>query len=345
MPAISKAALVVGLALLPHLAAVFGRPLGEPSSEPGTNSEASGSNNKERDFLERTGLTPAQLQTNWLSASGNWPHVDDPLSMSGTVPYSITGDVLTDIPGSMYASEEAVIQHFMRQVDESDKDYAQATPFGNHGLAQDLHLLLTQMNSAKKPSPNFTCVTAAVALFTEYSIEYTAKHSPYSWIAIEYMMSHFYDYGAKEMTPSEQRYLYSLLSGLRENIYKYYDFFESRIVDFSQYLVNENYKHPDQLGVQFGTVDKGQALAIYISDHLLHTGIDPLGHDDAIFLYDSFASSQSGKKDSFDALPMSTEQIKNNILSMFDNCLERYQAQLSPKMNRIIEKVNALTHA
>ncbi|KAJ1979049.1 hypothetical protein H4R35_001664 [Dimargaris xerosporica] len=327
MPAISKTALVVGLALLPHLAAVFGRPFGEPSADQDTNTAGFSCGGKDGAGMECP--VPGDLQLPSHPTFHGIVDLFDGLSLSEKAHQIISGALLTDEPDTLFTNEEAVIQHFMQQIGDSDKVYAQSTPFGNFGVADYFENLGKDLMQIQSTDPIFHFATAAVVQFSKHALKYPVERSPYSWKVGEYMLLNLSKLWGEETLPAEQSYLQDAFTDLRTRSVKFYNVLKSKTIQFSKYLAAEEYTHQDQFGIAIGAIDKAQALALYIFDHLLRTDIDKDGENNARALFQELI------------LPNRDDKKKSKMLLLFNKYVWNYGNRHRVIVEKLFEECKA----
>ncbi|KAJ1981959.1 hypothetical protein H4R35_000496 [Dimargaris xerosporica] len=327
MPAISKTALVVGLALLPHLAAVFGRPYVAPSA--GRNTNIAGFNCDDKSGASVKCPVPEHSH----SASHGTVDLFNKLSLGEKTHRLIPEALLTDDPDTLFTNEEAVIQHFMQKVRDSDKVYAQSTPFGNFGVADYFENLGKDLMQIQSTDPNFHFATAAVVQFSKHALEYPAERTPYSWKVGEYMLYNLSKLWGKETPPAEQSYFQDAYTDLRTRNVKFYNALKSKTIRFSKYLAADEYTHQDQFGIAIGTIDKAQALAMYIFDHLFRVDIDKDGEDNARDLFQVLTSRNRDEKK------------RSKILSLFNKYVTNYGRRHRVIVDKIFQECEAQIQA
>ncbi|KAJ1977146.1 hypothetical protein H4R34_003702 [Dimargaris verticillata] len=330
MPKISKVVLVVGLGLLPHLAGVFGRPFGPlpPEQQIGTLPQDYNDSNGAKQEGAVPIPIPVQPSISQHSTPEDLMVLMNSLSMGGDDPRLIPGALLTDEPGTMYTEEEAVIQEFMRQVKHSDEIYARATPFGNYGLANDLKEVLKQMNSIESPSLNFRRAIAAVTEFVKDIPGQTVERTPYNQSMTELILYDVYTKWGKKMTDSERQLISDVFTEMKNIAGELSEMFQSYIIKFHDFLVAENYKRPDQSEAAFVSIDKVQALTMYIFDHFLRVDVDHEGQQDVMELFRLLTTSNS-------------QNSTKHVISLLNGYTKRYNRKYSGIVGKILEKAEA----
>ncbi|KAJ1978651.1 hypothetical protein H4R34_003131 [Dimargaris verticillata] len=252
---------------------------------------------------------PAQPLTNQHSALVDLVVYLDKLRISGKSFLPNPDALPTDNGGTLRTEEEAVIQEFMRQVEDLDEIYARVTPFGSDGLSGYLEQLLEKLNSIALPSDHFHLAIAAVAQFAKDIPKHAVERTSYNWIVFEFLLYKMHQLWSAGMTGPELALLEGAIHDLREGIVEISDILEPRVIAFSRFLVAKNHESPDQSDAVSVSIDKGQALTMYIFDHLLRADSDSEGQDDARKL--------------LDLLPPSDP--KEKITSLLDGYVKRYQ--------------------